>query len=204
MMMQMNFLTKEYKMKLLVSGLVKVSLVIVVIVLLVEFAVGTAIQLQVDAVRRKIVATEEEIKTTNDEIATIKEKQKAIPDLTDKIKMIDDLFLSENQKFSEMLYRIEESTPKKVWYGNLKYSKNAIVLKGEATGVRNPNEKSSTAEINIFKLERQLKDVEMFSGVNAEYIKTSNARGNVVKSFEYRIDIIQGEVETENNKAGDN
>lgn len=181
-MIDLNFITPEYKIKLLMKRLLQLSIMIVFLVLGIEVGVSQYLKSQVNSMKMEVKNIDKQINKFKKMNEDIGEKTKLIPDLTSKIQGFGDLLQEKGASFSDVLYILSQHTPKKVWYKKLFYQKNKIIINGLAA-----KDSNNSAELNVFNLERSLKDSGSFLNVQADYITSSIEKENKVKSFQYSL-----------------
>ena len=95
-----------------------------------------------------------------------------------------------NQKkygFSEVLYRLKETVPARVWLNTLTYDGQTIVLKGFA----NSNErKGLTAGQNYLSFERNLRESPSYDSIDSEYARTVEQNGEELREFKLTITLV--------------
>lgn len=183
---ELNFLTKDYKSKLEMEKMFKIAAAAVIVVVAAEFGALQYIKVETE---KKVASIVEKNKQKEEAIAAkaVEEsKRKGIPDLSDKIGIVEDIFAQQNTRFSEVLYQIKKSTPGKVWFTGIDYKEGKIMVNGTAA---DNNRDGMSSEISVFTLEKNLKNSDLFSDVKAEYVKSSDELGNPVNTFQYELTV---------------
>lgn len=183
---ELNFLTKDYKSKLEMEKMFKIAAAAVIVVVAAEFGALQYIKAETE---KKVASIVEKNKQKEEAIAAkaVEEsKRKGIPDLSDKIGIVEDIFAQQNTRFSEVLYQIKKSTPGKVWFTGIDYKEGKIIVNGTAA---DNNRDGMSSEISVFTLEKNLKNSDLFSDVKAEYVKSSDELGNPVNTFQYELTV---------------
>lgn len=183
---ELNFLTKDYKSKLEMEKMFKIAAIAVIVVVAAEFG---ALQYIKTETEKKVASIVEKNKQKEEAVAAkaVEEsKRKGIPDLSDKIGIVEDIFAQQNTRFSEVLYQIKKSTPGKVWFTGVDYKEGKIMVNGTAA---DNNRDGMSSEISVFTLEKNLKNSDLFSDVKAEYVKSSDELGNPVNTFQYELTV---------------
>lgn len=183
---ELNFLTKDYKSKLEMEKMFKIAAAAVIVVVAAEFGALQYIKAETE---KKVASIVEKNKQKEEAIAAkaVEEsKRKGIPDLSDKIGIVEDIFAQQNTRFSEVLYQIKKSTPGKVWFTGIDYKEGKIMVNGTAA---DNNRDGMSSEISVFTLEKNLKNSDLFSDVKAEYVKSSDELGNPVNTFQYELTV---------------
>ncbi len=183
-MLDVNFLTPEYKRKLKLEKLTKNVLAVFLVIFLLEFSGFLVFKSVIKNVENSIAAEKMQIEDFNGEKDEYIAKSKALPDLTNKIQIIEDIFAQQNLRFSEILYGINERTPHNIWYTNLRYDNNGVNLKG--VSYKNPLLNLSS-EKNIYFLESNLNESGKYNDIKVDFIKLQQANGNKVDMFEMNL-----------------
>lgn len=186
-MINVNFLTPEYKLKLLLKQILRMGSFFVLVILLFEIGVSQYLQKKIDNKEKNIRDYKAKTLSNNTERINIEKKRKEIPDLTDKIQILEEMFSKKNLRFSEVIYNLKENTPKKVWYTDLNYKNSNLVIKGYASDDKSTD---TNSELNVYKLERNLKESGKYSGVKGEYLKQIDLKGNTVNIFQYELNVL--------------
>lgn len=183
-MLDVNFLTPEYKMKLKLEKLTKSIMTLFLVIFLLEFSGFMVFNVIIKNVENKIAAekvqTGEFDKSRKEYIA----KSQALPDLTSKIQIIEDIFAQQNLRFSEILYSINERTPHNIWFTGLRYDNTNLNLKG--VSYYNPLLNLSS-EKNIYFLESNLNDSGKYDNIKVDFIKLEQDDGNKIDVFEMNL-----------------
>jgi len=183
-MMDFNFLTEEYKLKLHLENLAKGLIVILLAIMSIEFSVSTGLAFKINKQNQEIGLINNKIKGFDKKSQDLKVQREKIPDLTNEISIVEELVSQKTLKYSEVLYLIQENTPNKVWFTSLTYDKNKVFLQGFAA--KDTREKISS-DLNVFLLEKRLKNTNAFLDVKVEYMKNAIKKGNSVKEFKYTL-----------------
>lgn len=183
-MLDVNFLTPEYKLKLKLEKLTKSILALFLVIFLLEFSGFMVFNGFIKNVEKKIAAEKVETgefdKARDDYIA----KSQSLPDLTNKIQIIEDIFAQQNLRFSEILYSINKRTPHNIWYTDMRYDKNIVNLKG--VSYHNPLLNLSS-EKNVYFLESSLNESGKYNDIKVDFIKLEQADGNKIDMFEMNL-----------------
>ncbi|MGM0509261.1 MAG: PilN domain-containing protein [Fusobacteriota bacterium] len=185
-MLDFNFITPEYKLKLFLRKFVVLSVALLVIIIGVELGISYLLSVKV---KSQVSIKNEMTKEINDygkQMEELAQKRSEIPDLTNDIDVVEDLISQNTMKFSEVLLLIQQETPPKIWYTNINNNKNRIILEGYSAYDYTGDE-VITPNLNVFNLERRLKDTGKFKEVKVEYLKDSSVKGNPTKSFKYTL-----------------
>ena len=185
-MNEFNFLTEEYKLKLYLENLIKIVVMFLFIFIGIEIGISSVFSLKVNKQNVEISKINNEIKSYDQKSKKVKEARGKIPDLTNEISIVEELISQKSLKYSEILYIIQENTPNKVWYTLLIYNKNQVLLHGYSA--KDINKKISK-DINVFLLEKNLKQTKKFRDVKIEYMKNKRIMGNEVKEFKYTLTV---------------
>lgn len=199
-MLDLNFITPEYRLKLLMKKLLQLSILIVFLIIGLEIGISQFLKARVSKIKMEVKDVDNKISKIIKVNKELEEKTKLIPDLTSKIQGFGDLLQERGASFSEVLSILSQYTPKKVWYKKLEYKDNQIILNGIAAKSSN-----TSAELNVFSLERNLKDSGKFAKVQADYITSSMEKENEVKTFQYSLTLLNINVGTpeESKEVGD-
>lgn len=193
-MINMNFLTPSYRLKLLQKQMAKIAGFFLGIAISIIVVIYFALSMSIKTYDAKIAQKTKDIEDTKKQIEELVKATAAfkIDRLRGKIAMVEDLFTKKEQRFSSILYNIKVNTPRKIWYKTLTYKTNVITLEGTAT-----HSKEETAELVILGMERELvkrtekndKETPIYTNVGAEYIIDSEVLGNDVNDFKYILQL---------------
>lgn len=193
-MINMNFLTPSYRLKLLQKQMAKIAGFFLGIAISIIVVIYFALSMSIKTYDAKIAQKTKDIEGTKKQIKELVEATAAfkIDKLRGKIAMVEDLFTKKEQRFSSILYNIKVNTPRKIWYKTLTYKTNVITLEGTAT-----HSKEETAELVILGMERELvkrttkhdKETPIYTNIGAEYIIDSEVLGNDVNDFKYILQL---------------
>lgn len=187
-MINVNFLTPEYKLKLLLKQIFRMGSFFVLVILLFEIGISQYLQGKIDKKEAKIKDYKTQIAKYNTDRIDLENKRKQIPDLTDKIQILEEMFSKKNLRFSEVIYNLKENTPKKVWYTDLNYKNSTLAIKGYASDDKSTD---TNSELNVYKLERNLKESGKYGSVKGEYLKQIDLKGNAVNVFQYELNVLE-------------
>lgn len=174
MIISVNFVSKEYKNKVMNEKFAKIGIFAAVVVFAAIIGGMFYMDMMIKSAQAEIAAKETEIGKLDGEISEVKRKIAEVPDLSDKVNMLNDLFAQSNLRFSEILLNLMKNTPNSVWFNDFTYKDNNIALRG-----------ISMSEISAFEMERNLKDTGFFTTVMQDYIRDVEINKNKVKEFQY-------------------
>lgn len=183
-MIEVNFLTQEYKSKIFLKKFATISILLILLYIVSIMSVNTVINRRIDNLKSKRNGLITDIKKVKDNIVAKRNETNGIEDLTNKTKILEDILNQREYGFSDVLFQIRETIPSNVWLTNFSYSKDSIIIKGFAEA--NPKEKISSGK-NLLKFERNLKENTRYSSIISEYIKATNIEGSTLQEFQYRI-----------------
>ena len=185
-MYKMNFLTPEYKEKLRRNNLIRKCGFVLGVILIVELVLFSGLSLWNNSIKNNIADERQEIALKEKEIAQIEKQMGEIPDLTDKIAVIEDLFKNENFRISEVIRSLEESVPRNLWFNKMNYNEGSINL----SGVSYQNwELGLTSEENLYQFEKTLIESELYKNVHHEFTRSSEQNTNKVNNFQFRLEM---------------
>ena len=198
-MIDVNFITPEYKLKLFIYRMLQFTVLVMGLIIILEISGYLVVDKMAKAKIGQIAVTTSSIQKTRVNKAKLEKEKQEIPDLSNKIQILEDLFLQENMRFSEILYSLKESTPSKIWYTDMRLQEGRILVKGYASDrwikIDNGRDKEPTlkidipAEIAILNLGRNLKDSKKFESVETGYIINQVVLGNNVKGFQMSMEV---------------
>lgn len=186
-MIRVNFLSPEYRQKIFLRKFATFAAFVVTMTVAFILIGGIVLQTQItqktvqrDMIQNEIVA----LKAKTEEI---KNATASIADLSNKIQILDDILNQKKYGFSEVLYRLQENVPDKVWLKSLAYDGKVLTVNGLA----NSNEaKNLTAERNLLVFERNLRESPSYLSIVPEYSKTTEVNGEELKEFKITITLI--------------
>jgi len=186
-MIRVNFLSPEYRQKIFLRKFATFAALVVTIIVACMLITGLFLQAKItekvaqrEAIQNDIVA----IKTKAEEI---KNATASIADLSNKIQILDDILNQKRYGFSEVLYRLQENVPEKIWLKSLTYDGKVLIVNGIANS--NPA-KDLTAERNLLVFERNLRESPSYENIVPEYSKTIDMNGEELKEFRISITLI--------------
>ncbi|TDT69788.1 type IV pilus assembly protein PilN [Hypnocyclicus thermotrophus] len=183
-MIDINFLTQEYKLKLMLKSISRMILLVILLIFTILFSINLYLNSIIENKQSIINNKNAEIKKITKNIKEVKQKMKEIPDLTSNIQIIEEVFNQKNLRVSEILYTLQENIPSGMWLDSIMYDNNNLFLSGKT--IKNKQLKLNPAK-NIFKFERNLKSTNRFSTIKADFIKYSNIKNNEVNEFQYQL-----------------
>lgn len=174
MIITVNFISKEYKNKIMNEKFAQIGIAAAIVIFAAIIGGTIYMDMMIKKAKAEIVQKEEEIRGMDTEIQKVKKEISAIPDLSDKLNMLNDLFAQSNLRFSEILLNLMKNTPSTVWFNDFTYKEDKISMRG-----------ISMSEIAAFEMERNLKDTGFFTTVMQDYIRDIEINKNPVKEFQY-------------------
>ena len=185
-MYDINFLTPEYKEKLKRSNLIRRCVVILGGIALVELIVFTGLFIWNGSIENDLERERQEILNKQNKISQLKKDMSEIPDLTDKIVVIEDLFKNENFRISEVIQSLDEDTPKNLWFNTMNYDNGKIKL----TGKSYQNwELGLTSEENLYQFEKNLIESNLYKKVLHEMTRSEEQNKNKLNSFKFELEM---------------
>lgn len=185
-MIDINFLTPEYKFKLMFKNMGKFMILFLLIILGVLLSANIYLKEMLREKNIEITGINAKIKKINEQTKSVKAKMKEIPDLTNSIQIVEDIFSQENLRISEILFTMQEEIPSKVYLYSLTYDGENIRFNGKAE--INSKEKRNSYE-NVFQFERNLKDSGKFVNIEADYIRMTGSGKNETSEFAYDMQL---------------
>ena len=181
-MILVNFLSPEYRQKIFIKKLSQTTMVVILIF--------SMVLLGINFVLKNIVSTKEaqktqimnDIEAINVEIKRLEDENAKIPNLANKIKVLDDILNQKKYGFSEVLFRLVQNVPSGIWLDSLNYDGKTMVLKGFANKSR-----GLSAERNMLSFEQNLRETASYIDVAPEYAKVVEKDGNEIKEFKITI-----------------
>ncbi len=186
-MIRVNFLSPEYRQKIFLRKFATFAAFVVTALVALILIGGAVLNGQINT------KTAERDKIQNDIVAIkakaeeIKNATASIEDLSSKIQIIDDILNQKKYGFSEVLYRLQESVPDKVWLKTLTYDGKTLVVNGLAN--ENPA-KGLTAERNYLSFERNLRESPSYESILPEYSRAVEMNGVELKEFKLTITLV--------------
>lgn len=197
MIIDINFLPGEHQLKIVVKKLIIMSCLALFVGIVLISGISGFLKYKINQKQKEINVVEKSIKDTKAQIVSLEKEIDGIPDLTSKIKIVEDILMEKNLRFSEFLYVILSETPNEVWFTDLQYKDDKIILQGVAKTrfkkeIRNGEDYwivLRKPELIIYDLERSLLDSGKFTTVRGEYVKDTDVKGHGVNNFMYELTI---------------
>ena len=123
-----------------------------------------------------------EVLVLNKKYKKIKFKSDALPDLSDKIKVLEDIFENKEKRVSEIMYFLDQNMPESIWLTNLSYNGEEFIIEGYSF-----KEYTESSEHVLYGFEKKLIGSEYFSTVILDNITEEELNGNSVKKFRYEL-----------------
>lgn len=185
-MYDINFLTPEYQEKLRRSNLIRRCSFVLGVILVIELIMFSGLSLWNNRIEDDLAFERQEIATKEKEIDGLKKKMSEIPDLTDKIAVIEDLFKNENFRISEVIKSLDENVPTNLWFNKMNYSSGAINL----SGISYQNwELGLTSEENLYQFEKNLIESGLYNRVHHEFTRTGEQNGHNINNFQFKLEM---------------
>lgn len=185
-MYDINFLTPEYKEKLRRSNLIRRCGFVLGVILIIELVIFSGLSLWNNSIKNDIAMERQEIALKEKEIDKLQKKMSEIPDLTDKIAVIEDLFKNENFRISEVIRSLDENVPTNLWFNKMNYSDGSINL----SGISYQNwELGLTSEENLYQFEKNLIESDLYNSVHHEFTRSAEQNGNKINNFQFRLEM---------------
>ncbi|ADO83594.1 PilN domain-containing protein [Ilyobacter polytropus] len=181
-MRDINFLTPEYKEKLGVSQNLKKAVLIAGVFFLINGAIFFGIHMKQKNLEKNIHETKREIAFNQEEIKKLEVEIGKIPDLTDKIEIIEEIFSDKKTRISEVLYTIQTLAPENIWVDTMHHEGGNVRIKGISY-----LNSEMTPEQNLYDFEDKLIESGDFSQVKHDYLKIEERDGNKVMAFEFSL-----------------
>lgn len=185
-MIDINFLTPEYKFKLMFKNIAKIIVVATLVLASILISVNIYLNNIIKEKKSEIARLEKNIKTVNESTNGVRTKMKEIPDLTNSIQIVEDIFSKENLRISEILFTLQEKIPLGVYLSSLTYDGENITFNGKAEV--NKKNKLNSYE-NVFQLERNLKNSGKFKNIEADYIRMTGSGKDETSEFAYDMQL---------------
>ena len=176
MIINVNFVSKEYTLKLMTAQLAQVAIGVAILFVILEFGGVYYFDKLIGDKQTLVTDMKAKIVKVKAEKAKLIDESRNIPDLSSKISILNDLFSQANLRFSEILYTLSKVTPSKIWFTSFNYIDNRVLLKGIAYD-----------ELAIYSLEKNLKDTGMYLEVKNDYIRDTEMVKQTVKDFQYQL-----------------
>jgi len=183
-MYDINFLTEEYKEKLNLENFGKNCLVGFMAGAMLLYGISHFIKKNHKRVRNNITRVNQEIANAEKKTKETEIKIKEVPDFTNKISIIEDVFENKDLRFSEVFYSLKKNTPKNVWLSSLSYEDGKINIRGVAF-----ENLELSAEKNAYEFEKRMLLSGSYTGVTLEKLTTAEKYGNKVVEFDYRMSL---------------
>jgi len=185
-MYDINFLTPEYKEKLKRSNLIRRCGVVFGSIAVAQLIIFTGLFIWNNNIENDLERERQEIASKEQRIAQIKKDMAEIPDLTDKIMVIEDLFKNENFRISEVIQSLEKNTPANLWFNTMNYDNGKISL----NGVSYQNwELGMTSEENLYHFEKTLIESDLYRKVHHEMTNSAERNTHKISNFKFQLEM---------------
>jgi len=186
-MIRVNFLSPEYRQKIFIRKFATFAAFVVTLIIAAVLLGGVFLNAQIVEKTSQRDATQNDIVEIKKKTEEIKSATASIEDLSNKIQILDDILNQKKYGFSEVLYRLQENVPDRVWLKSLTYDGKIIVINGLANS--NPA-KGLSAERNYLAFERNLRESPSYESIVPEYLKTTESNGDELKEFKVTVTLI--------------
>lgn len=187
MIIKVNFLSPEYKQKIFLRKFATFAALVVILIVISILAVNFVLNGKIEEKIKQRDDIVNQINEIKKETEKIKADTQSIEDLSNKIQILDDILNQKKYGFSEVLYRLQQNVPDKVWLKSLTYDGKILVVQGYANN--NPATGLS-AERNLLSFERNLRGTPSYSSIVPEYSKSIIQDGTELKEFKITITLI--------------
>lgn len=187
-MKSINFLTPEYKERLGISRNIKKMMMVLLFFFLIHGIVFIGVQLKQNSLEKEIQETKRETVFNQEEIKKLEAEIGKIPDLTNKIEIIEEIFSDKKSRISEVLYTIQKLAPENIWVDSLHHEGGNVRIKGISY-----LNSEMTSEQNLYDFEDKLIESGEFSKVRHDYLRVEDRDGNKVMAFEFSLVISEEE-----------
>ncbi len=185
-MYDINFLTPEYREKLKRNNLIRRCSVILGVVFIAQLIVFSGLFIWNRSIEDDIQREKQEIALKEGKIAQIQKEMSEIPDLTDKITLIEDLFKNENFRISEVIQSLEDSVPTNLWFNKMNYESGRIRI----SGVSYQNwELGLTSEENLYQFEKNLIESDLYKKIHHDFTKAGEQNTHKVNNFQFELEL---------------
>lgn len=185
-MYDINFLTPEYKEKLKRNNIIRKYTIVLGVIFLIQGIIFLGLFTWNKSIEEKIYNEQEQIQLKEKSIAKIKKKSNEIPDLTDKIMVIEDVFKNEDDRISKVLLDIEEYAPLNIWINNINYNNKRVNIEG--TSLEN-SELGLTSERNLYLFEKNLIESGKYKRIDHVYTKNQEKNGKKISVFSIELEV---------------
>lgn len=186
-MIRVNFLSPEYRQKIFLRKFATFGAFVVTLIMAILIVGGIFLKMQITEKTAQLGMIENDVVSIKKKTEEIKSATASIEDLSNKIQILDDILNQKKYGFSEVLYRLQENVPDRVWLKSLTYDGKTIVVNGLANA--NPA-KNLSSERNYLAFERNLRESPSYDTVVPEYLKTTVINGEELKEFKLTITLI--------------
>jgi Tfp pilus assembly protein PilN len=185
-MYDINFLTPEYREKLKRNNLIRRCSLIMGVIFAAQLIVFSGLFIWNRGIENDIQREKQEVALKEGKIAQIQKEMSEIPDLTDKITMIEDLFKNENFRISEVIQSLEDSVPTNLWFNKMNYESGKIRI----SGVSYQNwELGLTSEENLYQFEKNLIESDLYKKIHHDFTKAGEQNTHKVNNFQFELEL---------------
>lgn len=186
-MIRVNFLSPEYRQKIFLRKFATFAAFVVTGLVALILIGGVFLKAEISSKISERDRIQGDIVTIKSKTEEIKNATTSIEDLSSKIQILDDILNQKKYGFSEVLYRLQENVPDKVWLRSLTYDGKTLVVNGLAN--ENPA-KGLSAERNYLSFERNLRESPSYESIVPEYSKAVEMNGVELKEFKLTITLV--------------
>lgn len=185
-MYDINFLTPEYRERLKRNNLIRRCSLILGVIFTVQLLIFSGLFLWNRGIENDIQREKQEIVLKEGKITQLEKEMSEIPDLTDKIAVIEDLFKNENFRISEVIQSLEDSVPTNLWFNKMNYDGGKIRI----SGVSYQNwELGLTSEENLYQFEKNLIESDLYKKIYHDFTIAGQQNTHKVNNFQFELEL---------------
>ncbi len=185
-MYDINFLTPEYRERLKRNNLIRRCSLVLGVIFTAQLLIFSGLFLWNRGIENDIQREKQEIVLKEGKIAQLEKEMSEIPDLTDKIAVIEDLFKNENLRISEVIQSLEDSVPTNLWFNRMNYEDGRIRI----SGVSYQNwELGLTSEENLYKFEKNLIESDLYKKIHHDFTRAGEQNTHKVNNFQFELEL---------------
>ncbi len=185
-MYDINFLTDDYLRRLKRNQNIRRYSLMIGSVTLLELFIFIFLFTWNNSIESDLGKEQKSVISKEKNIAKIKVEMEAIPDLTDKIDVLNDIFTNKKFRISEVIKDLDENTPDNIWFNSITYEDGVISLDGGS--YRNIRLGLSSEE-NLYLFEKKLIESGAYKSIIHDMTRVEGIAGDKIVYFRFQLEL---------------